>query len=750
MKRIVLIATIIMYFTLYLSAQLTVSGIITGKYDTPLSEVIIQVKNTDFKTISNDNGSYNMIIPELYNTLNFIKKGYKTKEVEIIGEEVNVKLTLEVMDIFDLTLGELLELEVVTSSKRGENINLTPNVMHVISKEQIMTRGYMNLRDVLSDVPGINISFNSLQFVSQVRGIAPNDNEKVGLLINSIFISQVTEDNYLTDLINLNDVERIEIIIGPGSVLYGSQSLTAMINIITKKIDNTEITLSGGSAMYNSITASTGKQFNDASFFLSFSRVQTDGWDAWRNSSSDFENLKNTTYTGQLYPSYLILGNFNYNNWSMQFNSVSSSMPELYIHNGGQDVAGNRDDYQNVLSINNTKEWTRNLSTVFEASYNNNRMLRAVTENENTFGVQSSFDLSQERYGMNYSLIYNNDKHYFQTGIQLNNSQNNHNYMFTWQPNSATDSATTMQSLVEIKDNNSIGFYLSENYKITNKLDITLASRFDYNTILSYKKMFFSPRVALVYNPIDIITLKAMYNRALRMPSPWMSQRNELWNVNKIDTTGTWLQNTMAENPERLSAYEFQIIFNFKKARFSVNAYYQQLQDFIAWYSPFTNVGDFKGKGLELTTTSILSENINIWGNANYNDATFMEYNQSSIEYGIFKIVGDEQGEVMSVPKITGTLGLDFKFGNIYFSPRVTHLYDIKAFDGNTNEIINIENRTYLNATLTWNNIFKKNINLQLIGKNLTNNTDILPMQFQAMTYNPQGITSYVRIQFNF
>lgn len=646
-------------------------------------------------------------------------------------------------DIFILSLEELMNVKVSTASKREERINETPNVMHVITQQQIKSRGYRNLRDVLSDIPGFNVLHRDLQYVSQVRGIAPNENEKVSLMLNGVIISQVTEDNYLTNLINLDNVQNIEIIIGPGSVLYGSKSLCAIINIITKNSDDTEITAGVGNYNYKSLTVSKGKHItNDKNIFVSATRVQNSGWNAWRNTSDEFNNLKGTMYTGELYPSYFLFAKAKLNNWDMQFSSLNSSMPELYIHNSSPDVSGNRDDEHDNLLIRNKKEWSGEFSTIFQGVYTNKRMLRAVSANDTVRGVQTSFDLSQKEYAIDLSMQYKLEKHYFQAGLQGNYNFNRHNYMFDWRPDNPSDTTSYMQSLVDIKDTYSYGAYISDNYEPGEKVIITAACRADRNTILNTDKIYLSPRIAFIYMPVKKITLKLLYNTATRMPAPWMSPLNELWNVNKYNNSvlNSWLANPTAEKPERLTAYEFQTIYHSKRTILTFNAYYQTLNDFIAWFSPFTNTGNFSGVGCEMNVMSEIAPSIKAWGNATYTNASFTNKTQSTDVLGAGKTIANEKGEMMSVPSITSNVGLDLSFKNFHLSPRIKYLHRTPAFDAVSNSYIYLQDRVYLNATFSVTGFLYKNLTLQFIGRNLTDNTKTLPMQFQKLTYNAQGV----------
>jgi len=91
-----------------------------------------------------------------------------------------------------MSLEELMNVKVVTASKKSERIDEAPNVMYVIDEEEIRNKGFRTLRDVLVTIPGFGVFHRDLQFVGQVRGIAPNENEKMTFMINGHTINQVT------------------------------------------------------------------------------------------------------------------------------------------------------------------------------------------------------------------------------------------------------------------------------------------------------------------------------------------------------------------------------------------------------------------------------------------------------------------------------------------------------------------------------------------------------------------------------
>jgi outer membrane receptor for ferrienterochelin and colicin len=142
-----------------------------------------------------------------------------------------------VKDLFSISLEDLLNVGIVSASKKKQSVSDAPAMAYVFTKEQILSRGYTNLLDLLDDVPEIEIQRNSTaedrNFVT-IRGIAGN--EKFLILLNGIRITPTTGDAYtLGSNFSLINALRVEVILGPASALYGVDAFSGIINIITNQ-----------------------------------------------------------------------------------------------------------------------------------------------------------------------------------------------------------------------------------------------------------------------------------------------------------------------------------------------------------------------------------------------------------------------------------------------------------------------------------------------------------------------------------
>jgi outer membrane receptor for ferrienterochelin and colicins len=128
--------------------------------------------------------------------------------------------------------------QVVTSvSKIAENINETPATIVVVTREQIKERGYTDLVELIKDVPGFDMSlFYGSELVNLYqRGFRQNNTEKTLLLIDGVEENDLwTNWAYLDKQYPLSNIERVEIIYGPASTMYGPNAFAGVINVITR------------------------------------------------------------------------------------------------------------------------------------------------------------------------------------------------------------------------------------------------------------------------------------------------------------------------------------------------------------------------------------------------------------------------------------------------------------------------------------------------------------------------------------
>jgi outer membrane receptor protein involved in Fe transport len=144
-------------------------------------------------------------------------------------------------DPFSMDLDSLSNTKVTTASKFSEKLSDAPSVISVVSQDEIARFGGITLAEILNRVSGLNLSSGFFQDRSTVAiggDQSRVDSGHVLFLINGRPIREVLEGGVSSDLLEsfpVGVIEKIEVIKGPGSVLYGSNAYSGVINLITKK-----------------------------------------------------------------------------------------------------------------------------------------------------------------------------------------------------------------------------------------------------------------------------------------------------------------------------------------------------------------------------------------------------------------------------------------------------------------------------------------------------------------------------------
>ena len=129
------------------------------------------------------------------------------------------------------------EQTIISASRTAKSISDLPVTIYVVTREEIISNGYVTLVDVLKSVPGMKTSqpgSGELGEIFQMRGMVGNSYTKI--LINNIPVkSSVVTGLSIGAQLPIRQAERIEIIYGPASALYGADATVGVINIITKK-----------------------------------------------------------------------------------------------------------------------------------------------------------------------------------------------------------------------------------------------------------------------------------------------------------------------------------------------------------------------------------------------------------------------------------------------------------------------------------------------------------------------------------
>lgn len=144
-----------------------------------------------------------------------------------------------------------MEIPVVFApSKRLQPITETASSVEIVTAEDIKQSGAVGIADVLRNVAGVQIRESSVSsHAIGVRGFADAQHVLITLNGSSAYLHHVNHTYVDFIPVGLEEIERIEIVKGPGAVFYGGSAFSGIINIVTKspkKIDGTQVNLVGG------------------------------------------------------------------------------------------------------------------------------------------------------------------------------------------------------------------------------------------------------------------------------------------------------------------------------------------------------------------------------------------------------------------------------------------------------------------------------------------------------------------------
>ncbi|WP_039917384.1 TonB-dependent receptor plug domain-containing protein [Cellvibrio mixtus] len=153
-------------------------------------------------------------------------------------------------DFYNLSLAELGQIQISIATGNSISLDRAPAVATVITASEIQAMGARNLNEILETVPGLHVSLSSLSrldSVYSIRGIHTGFNPQVLLMMNGVPVQSSLQGGRPSLLrVPTTGIERIEIIRGPGSAVYGADAYAGVINVITKDASSIDSTRMGG------------------------------------------------------------------------------------------------------------------------------------------------------------------------------------------------------------------------------------------------------------------------------------------------------------------------------------------------------------------------------------------------------------------------------------------------------------------------------------------------------------------------
>ena len=502
-------------------------------------------------------------------------------------------------DLGSLDLESLLSTKVITASKFSENLADAPGVISVISQDDLRRFGGTTLQEVLERVPGLSIA--SAYFTDRSLVAARGDQTKINgghvlFLINGRPTREVLEGGLISDLLDgfpVNALEKIEIIKGPGSVLYGSNAFSAVVNLITKKAEGNGLTVSGFGGPQRTV-GNSGQvmvQHGDFSLFGAAQFHQMPNWntnyvlptsligDPVAPSVPLVQNLTlpdsaDGAYLGASYKGIALMSSFTE---SHAPSFVRGSIASNKWRRGFADLG---------YAVKATDQWDMS----FNATYTRNTF--------DNFGYPDIGRDSQELLleWTNSIAFSNQDRLTF--GTLFNHIEGQETYFGSASP-------------IQISDGSRPGgaFYAQWDHQLVDTLK--LVGGFQFNKVLG-TAVNAVPRAGAVWNPTSHLGVKALYSGAFRAPS-----------INETLLNHPGLEGNPKLKPEKVGTLDLSVTYQANRFQGALTYFHSRQTDSIVvdttpvrW--KYENLGQATFDGFELEGKYYLRKSFFVTGSVSY------------------------------------------------------------------------------------------------------------------------------------
>lgn len=643
----------------------------------------------------------------------------------------------EIKKLLTLSLEDLMNIEVVTASGHMQKTAEAPSTIQVITSNQITERGYEQLEDALRDVPGIDmIHINGYApTFFYFRGMYGAENLRALLMIDGIAENNLIGSNDMAGpAYSLHNVERIEVIWGPASALYGANAFGGVINIITKKGEDINgLHYEKGYGSFNTSVDKISLGINKSNFDIavSGSLYSTDG-PVFKNrdpgyaaSYVDKAYSLNASISYSLSKTKLTLGSRIYNTpmgYGTFFNSptVFLGLPPQGNRNSGvlgliaRDVRGEKSgltqpyartyylqhEYKATDKLNLLTRIMYRETGISEKSYayitiDGSKLYRVPTTNySNRLGGEAA---------VNYT---NNNKYQFSGGVQIfqDNIENGNrkiNQDTSLYLLDGRDSLLGLYSTFKKRSfniRNTFGSYAQFiwNTNLLKRTSFTFGLRYDIN---NYYGNPISPRIAVVSQPADNFTIKMMFGRAFRAPT----------NTEIIQAPTTFKLKV-----EKINTYEINLIYQFSpKLHAQLNGFRNELTDVIFLgnlvnFQQNKNPGKITINGLEAKLDANITSALSGFFNFTFQDAVAKN------------MITGNRFKTANIARFKGNAGLNLYVKEL-FTLGLTNNWVGRRKVVNTNPYGPVSGYLLTNCTLNTDRFFKKRVSVSLSVRNVFN-----------------------------
>jgi len=186
-------------------------------------------------------------------------------------------------NLTDISLEDLMNIQVTSVSKKEQKLSQTGAAAYVITQEDIRRSGATNIPDLLRQAPGVEVAqIDANTYAISIRGFNDRLADKVLVMIDGRTVYTPTTSGVYWDQqdVPLEDIDRIEVIRGPGGTVWGANAVNGVINIITKSAGDTKgglVRADGGSQGAAGGLAQYGGEIGHSGAYRAFENYSNTG-----------------------------------------------------------------------------------------------------------------------------------------------------------------------------------------------------------------------------------------------------------------------------------------------------------------------------------------------------------------------------------------------------------------------------------------------------------------------------------------
>ncbi len=412
------------------------------------------------------------------------------------------------LDLTQASLEDLMNMRVTSVSKREQKLSSAGAAAYVITQDDIRHSGMTNIPDLLRMVPGVDVArIDANTWAISIRGFNYRYSTKVLVLIDgrTVYTPGFSGVYWDQQDVPLEDIDRIEVIRGPGGTVWGANAVNGVINIITKKAADTQgglvsigtgskenarsLVQYGGKIGGKGTYRAFGNYFNVASGQFANGNEAADGWHGVHGgfrSDWDLSPQDTLTVQGDL---------FGTSEGQTVTTLFSNQLPNFHTLNDKVAVGSG-----NVLgrwghTFSNGSETTLQ---VYYDRVRRNDEASVDTLNTGDADFQYHFQIGS-RHDVLAGAGYRLTDHNFTPGYEITFGTG-------------------------YRRDNLYSTFLQDQIQLTSSLALTIGSKFEHNNFTGFE---FEPSAQLVWTPTSRQTVWASAARAIRQPS-WFDAESKL------------------------------------------------------------------------------------------------------------------------------------------------------------------------------------------------------------------------------